>query len=91
MKGMKVLMSTLAYIVGSIDIFISVVLVLIVLFQNGRSANLSGAISGGAETFFGKNKGRSIDAVLSKLTTAIAFVFVILTVVMNILLVSGKI
>ncbi len=60
-----------------IHVIISVILVAVVLMQNGKQQGLSGAIAGGAETFFGKNKGRTIDALLSKATTVIAALFVI--------------
>lgn len=48
--------------------------------QTGRSAGLSGAISGGAEQIMGKQKARGIDALLSKLTTIFAVVFMLLAV-----------
>ena len=47
-----------------IHVVISLVLVVVVLMQHGKQQGLSGAIAGGAETFFGKNKGRTIDAML---------------------------
>ena len=51
-----------------------------VLMQRGKSKKLSGAIAGGADTFFGKNKGSSFDKMLSKVTTVVA-VFFALTVI----------
>ncbi len=60
-----------------IHIVISVVLILTVLLQHGKQQGLSGAIAGGAETFFGKNKGRTIDAMLKKFTAVFAALFVI--------------
>ncbi len=60
-----------------IHVIISIILIAVVLMQNGKQQGLSGAIAGGAETFFGKNKGRTIDALLSKATTVIAVLFVI--------------
>jgi len=83
-------MSLLAIILGSVDIALCLFLIIAVLFQHGKSAGLSGTISGGAETFFGKNKGRSIDAKLSAATTVIAIVFVILTVVLNVLALTNR-
>ncbi len=59
-----------------IHVVISVVLVLTVLMQHGKQQGLSGAIAGGAETFFGKNKGRTIDAILKKVTAVVAVLFV---------------
>ena len=73
-----------AIIIAIIDILVSIGLVLLVVFQEGSSKGL-GIIGGGAETFFGKSKGRSIDAVLKKLTTVAAVVFAILTIILYLL------
>ena len=59
-----------------IHVVISLVLVVVVLMQHGKQQGLSGAIAGGAETFFGKNKGRTIDAMLKKFTAVLAVLFV---------------
>ena len=59
-----------------IHVIISIVLILVVLMQHGKQQGLSGAIAGGAETFFGKNKGRTIDALLKKVTAVVALLFV---------------
>ena len=56
---------------------LAVFLVVAVLMQQGKSEGLSGTITGGGETFFGKTQGRSKDAVLSKVTTVVAIIFVI--------------
>jgi len=56
---------------------ISLVLIAVVLMQHGKQQGLSGAIAGGAETFFGKNKGRTIDSMLKKFTAVIAVLFII--------------
>ncbi len=68
--------------VGIILIAASIFLIFAVLMQSGKSKKLSGTIAGGAETFFGKTKGKSIDKKLSKLTTAIAIVFVLLVLIL---------
>lgn len=60
-----------------VHIIVAIALIVIVLLQHGKQAGLSGAIAGGAETFFGKNKGRTIDAILSKLTSVAAVIFLI--------------
>jgi preprotein translocase subunit SecG len=57
----------------------------IVLFQSGKSAGLSGAIAGVADTFLAKNKARTIDAKLARYTKYVALVFVLLTLVLNII------
>ena len=60
-------------------------LFVVVLLQSGKSAGLSGAISGGAETFLSKGKAQTLDTKLAKMTKWVALLFVILTVVLNIL------
>ena len=69
-----------------IDIIVALVLIVIVLMQSGRTQGISGAIAGGAETFFGKNKGRTIDGILSKVTSVVAVLFIILSVALSIVL-----
>jgi len=74
-------MEAVAIILAVIDILVCIGLVLLVIFQEGNSKGL-GIIGGGAETFFGKSKGRSIDAILKKLTSVAALVFAILTIIL---------
>jgi len=66
-----------------IFLIISVGIIASVLLQSGKSAGLSGAISGGAETFFGKKKG--IDDILSKITVYLGVAFVIVSIVLTVL------
>ncbi len=61
-------------------IIVSISLIAVVLLQSGRSAGLSGAISGGAEQLIGKQKARGIDAVLGKATVVLAVLFFVLTI-----------
>jgi preprotein translocase subunit SecG len=61
-------------------------IIVIVLLQSGKTAGLSGAIAGGAETFFGKNKGRTIDALLSKYTSIAAVMFLVTSIILFIIL-----
>ena len=63
-----------------LHIIIALVLVVVVLFQSGKSAGLSGSIAGGSETFFGKNKGRTIDAILEKWTSVVAILFLVTSI-----------
>ena len=72
-------MSALQYVFGEVLIILSIFLIIVVLLQESRSAGLSGAISGGADTFFGKSKGRTMEQKLVKLTKISAIVFFILT------------
>ena len=71
-------MTTLEIVLGIILLVGAVFLVVAVLMQHGKAKNLSGTIAGGAETFFGKTKGRAIDKVLSTVTSVVAVVFVAL-------------
>lgn len=73
-------------IVSLIHILFAISIIVIVLLQSGKSAGLSGAIAGGAETFFGKNKGRTIDALLSKYTSFAAIAFLITSLVLYLVL-----
>jgi preprotein translocase subunit SecG len=75
-------MDTLTVVLSTIQLICSLVLVGIIILQPGKSAGLSGAISGGAETFFGKNKGRTIEAKLEKATSFVAVAFVVLTLIL---------
>lgn len=60
-------------------------LILVVLFQSGKRSGLSGAIAGGADTFMTKSKAKDLDAKLAKWTKWIALVFVVLTLVLNLI------
>ncbi|MCT4660672.1 MAG: preprotein translocase subunit SecG [Tissierellales bacterium] len=58
-------------------VIVSLILIASILLQQGKSAGLSGSIAGGAESIWGKNKGRSYEAVLEKLTTISAAIFIL--------------
>ena len=62
---------------------LKIALTVIVLFQEGKSAGL-GAISGVADTYWGKNKGRSVEGKLEKFTTVLAVAFMVLAILLNI-------
>ena len=79
-------MGALEIVLGIIILVLSVILVACVLMQSGKDKRLSGSIAGGAETFFGKTKGKTTDKVFSRLTTVLSFVFAILAVIMYILI-----
>ncbi len=61
-------MSWYHYVFGAVLILASIIITVVVLMQEGRSQNLSGAIAGGAETFLGKSKARTVEAKLEKIT-----------------------
>ena len=79
-------MSALTIVVGILQVIFAIAIIVVVLLQSGKAAGLSGSIAGGAETFFGKNKGRSIDAMLSKYTTYIAIGFMVTSILLYLLL-----
>lgn len=81
-------MDILKIVLAAIYVVLCVALVIIVLFQNSKQQGLSGAIAGTAETFFGKNKGRTIDAKLKKWTAIGAVVFLVLSLVLAFLVVK---
>ena len=61
-------------------VIVSISMIVIVLLQSGRSAGLSGAITGGAEQLFGKQKARGIDAVLHRITVVLSILFFVLSI-----------
>ncbi len=61
-------------------VIVSIALIAVVLLQSGKSAGLSGAISGGAEQLFGKQKARGIDLVLHRITIVLSVLFFGLTI-----------
>ena len=71
-------MSALEIVLGVFLILLSVPLIAIVLLHKSREGGLSGAIAGGSDTFFGKNKGITNEARLAKMTRYIAIVFFVL-------------
>ncbi|SMC87646.1 preprotein translocase subunit SecG [Papillibacter cinnamivorans] len=68
-----------------IQVCTSIFLILVVLMQSGKSAGLSGAISGMADTFMAKNQAKTWDARLAKMTTWVAVGFIVLTLILNLI------
>ena len=77
-------MTALSIVLDIVLILISLVLIAAVLMQQGQRQGL-GAIAGGAETFFGKNKSRGLDGKLQKITKIAAVVFIVLAIVTTII------
>lgn len=75
-------MGVLRIILTIVFIIVCIALVALVLMQEGKSAGL-GAISGAAESYWGKNKGRSMEGVLVKATKILAVLFIGLAVILN--------
>lgn len=76
-------MAVLKTVLTVIFILISLALTVIILLQEGKSAGL-GAISGAADTYWGKNKGRSMEGLLVKITRVLVILFILLAIVLNI-------
>ncbi|MBQ6847747.1 MAG: preprotein translocase subunit SecG [Clostridia bacterium] len=70
--------------VGAAVILVSLIIIAVVLLQQGRRAGINGAISGGADTFLSKTKARTADASLARWTKYIAILFFVLAIVANI-------
>lgn len=76
-------MAALKIVLTILFILVCIALVVLVLMQEGKSAGL-GAISGAAETYWGKNKGRSMEGILVKFTRALVVLFLVIAAVLNI-------
>ena len=75
-------MDTLRIIVTALYVVICIALTIVVIMQEGKSAGL-GAISGMAETYWGKNKGRSMEGRMVKITKWLAVLFMVIAVILN--------
>ena len=75
-------MEALRIVIQIVFIILCIALTVLVLMQEGKSAGL-GAISGAAETYWGKNKGRSMEGKLVKITRYLTIGFMLLTVILN--------
>lgn len=76
-------MEVLRIILTIVFILISIALTVLVLMQEGKSAGL-GAISGAAETYWGKNRGRSMEGLLVKITKYLAIAFILFAILLNV-------
>ncbi len=72
-------------IVTIIQVLLCLALIAVVMLQSGKSAGLSGAIAGGADTFLSKNKAKSVDAKLAKMTKWVAMAFLLLTLALSLI------
>ncbi len=71
---------------GVVLIILSIVVSALVLLQEGNSQGLSGAIAGGADTFFGKNKGRTMEAKLVRLTKIVGISLFVIAFVAKVII-----
>ena len=76
-------MITLLRVLSVIYIIICVVITVVILLQEGKQAGLTGAISGAAESYWGKNKGRSMEGKLEKATKVCVVLFFVISVILN--------
>ena len=72
-----------------LQLIAALILILVVLFQSGKSQGLSGAIGGIADSYMAKSKAKSLDAKLAKGTKWVGAVFIILTLFINCMLAAG--
>ena len=78
-------MTVVKIIVTIIFALICLALTVIVLMQEGKSGGLSGSVAGSTETYWGRNKGRSMEGKLEKITKYLAIGVIVLSLVLNIL------
>ena len=76
-------MAVLKTILTVAFIILSIVITVTILMQEGKSAGL-GAIAGAADTYWGKNKGRSMEGTLVKITRCLTIAFIVLAAILNI-------
>ena len=74
---------TLRIVLMGIFILVCICLTVVVLMQESKQNGLSGAISGAADTYWGKNKGRSMEGMLVKLTRLFVILFIVIAAVLN--------
>ena len=77
-------MSIWGYILGALLIVASLIMIFVIILQEGNQQGI-GVVSGGADTFFSKNKARSLDAKLAKATKWVAIAFVAIVLALNII------
>ena len=75
---------TLRIVLMCLFIFVCIFLTIVVLMQESKQNGLSGAISGAADTYWGKNKGRSMECKLVTITKVLAVLFVVIAIILNI-------
>ncbi|MGN1467251.1 MAG: preprotein translocase subunit SecG [Ruminococcus sp.] len=77
-------MGVLEYILGGLLALFAILIIIVIILQEGNQQGI-GVVSGGADTFFSKNKARSIDAKLSRLTKFFAAGFVVFVIALNVI------
>ena len=78
-------MTALQYVLAILIILVSIVIVALVMLQESKQQGLSGAIAGAAESFFGKNKGKSTEAKMKRWTWVCLAVLAVLSILLYVL------
>ena len=78
-------MEIVKIVITVLEVIFSVGLIAVVLFQSGKESGLSGAISGGADTYMGKGKSSTLDQKLASATKWVALVWVVLTLSLSLI------
>ena len=78
-------MNTLTLVITILQLLCGLAVIVVVLFQSGKSAGLSGSIGGVADSFLARNKAKTMDAKLARTTKWVGTVFLILTLILLIL------
>lgn len=78
-------MDSLTLVITILQLLCGLAIILVVLFQSGKSAGLSGSIGGVADSFLAKNKAKTMDAKLARATKWVGAVFLILTFILLVL------
>ena len=76
-------MAVIQVILSIIYVLLGIAISIVILMQEGKSNGLGGAIGGMAESYWSKNKGRSMEGTLVKVTRVVAVLFIVLAVVLN--------
>ncbi len=82
-------MTALQYVLSIVIIIVAVCIIALVTLQESKQRGLSGTIAGASETFFGKNKGRTMEAKLEKFTKIAGSIFFVLSLVASLLVLFG--
>ena len=77
-------MTVVDYILGSVILLFAIIIIAVILLQEGRSKGISGTIAGGADTFLSRGKSKAVDAILAKWTKFIAIGFMALIIAANV-------
>lgn len=78
-------MGAFEIVIGALILVLSLVVIFVIILQEGHRSGINGAISGGADTFLSKNKARTVDAFLARWTKWFAVAFFVLTILANVI------